>query len=191
MQTCFVLEVIFLEIEFIKIMSENKKLKSLIEKLSSGSDTTVIDAVNELREHGGELSVAPIIETLVSHPSERVKSEIIDFLFDLKSEDALKPLIAAIADKRNKEYKNTLISALWHSSLDASDHLTFLVEQAITGDYLTCLEVLTVVENLNGPFDNAELETLIDTINEKKRKNPETTDMLEQIESVLKNFLLD
>lgn len=180
-----------MEKELIKPMSENKKVKTLIEKLSSGSDTTVIEAVNELRNHGNAEVIAPIIETLVSHPSERVKSEIIDFLFDLHSEDALNPLIAAIADKRNKEYKNTLISALWHSSLDASDHLTFLIEQAISGDYLTCLEVLTVVENLEGPFDNSELEDLIRLLNEKKRKNPETTDMLEQIESVLKNFLLD
>ncbi len=172
-------------------MGENKNLKALIEKLYSGSDTTVIETINELRKHGSAEAILPLVETLVSHPSEKVKSEIIDFLFDLKLDEALQPLITAIADKRNKEYKNTLISALWHSSLDASEHLTFLVEQAISGDYLTCLEVLTVVENLNGPFQPDEIENLLTLLDEKKGKNPETQDLLEQIESVLQNFLID
>lgn len=172
-------------------MGENKKLKALIEKLYSGSDNTVIETIDELRKHGAAEAILPLVETLVSHPSEKVKSEIIDFLFDLKVDEALQPLITAIADKRNKEYKNTLISALWHSSLDASEHLTFLVEQAIGGDYLTCLEVLTVVENLNGPFQPDEIENLLTLLDEKKGKNPETQDLLEQIESVLQNFLID
>lgn len=145
-----------------------KPLKNIIQAqlkdLESDNPKTVIAAIEKLREIGDENVISPIIRVLVNHPLKDVKNAASHFLFDLKDAKALPTLIREIQNPENKEYQRILVSACWESSINCSIYLPFFIDLAIISDYIICLECLTVIENMEGPFDPKELSEAIEKV---------------------------
>ena len=123
-------------------------------------------AIRKLREKGNQKTITAVLSLLVERPSANVLEEIRRFLFDLKNDAAIEPLIETIGDSRFAEFKSLLISTFWQSSLDGSDHLLFFIEQAYQASYEELLEIITVIENLNGPFTEDEILNGVTILNE-------------------------
>lgn len=145
-----------------------KPLKNIIQAqlkdLQADNAKTVIAAIEKLREIGDESVIVPIINTLVNHPLEDVKNAASHFLFDLKDAKVLPTLIREIQNPDNKEYQRILVSACWESSMNCSAYLPFFVDLAIISDYMVCLECLTVIENMEGPFELQEINNAIEKV---------------------------
>ncbi len=145
-----------------------KPLKNIIQtelnNLKADNAKTIIAAIEKLREVGDDSVISPIINILVNHPLEDVKNAASHFLFDLKDAKVLPTLISEIQNPDNKEYQRILVSACWESSMNCSAYLPFFVDLAIISDYMVCLECLTVIENMEGPFDLKELNESIEKI---------------------------
>ncbi len=59
-----------------------------------------------------------------------------------------------------------MLFAIWSSNLDACDHIPVIVNVACKSDFMVALEALTLIENLEGPFNEEDLMEGMIHINE-------------------------
>lgn len=170
-------------------MIADKSIQHLHAQLETGNNADVLRAMEALRHDGDVTTIPYIVNVLVNNPNEDVKNEALHYLFDLKEESALPALIRAVQDPKNKEYQQMLVSACWESGLDCTPYLYFFVDLAIISDYMVCLECLTVIENMPGPFDLPILDKAIDKIKNAADEDDEGKfDLLNSIWEVLLDF---
>tara|TARA_B100000809_G_scaffold141058_1_gene138602 strand:- start:2268 stop:2801 length:534 start_codon:yes stop_codon:yes gene_type:complete len=141
-------------------IKKNNRLNNIITDLSSLDEKKVFTALKQLRSHGKKEAISPLIELLSSSNNEDIKSEITNLLFDLKDQSVVEELISAIESNKYQSEMATLISIFWQSSLDSSENITTIVKQAIKGDYLVAIEVLSVLDNYDTTFQEGEIEDL-------------------------------
>jgi len=139
---------------------KNNRLNNIINNLSSTEEKKVFTALKQLRKHGKKEAILPLIDLLSNTNNEEIKVEITNLLFDLKDQDVVQDLIKAIESNKYIHEKATLISIFWQSSLDSSEHITSIVKQAIKGNYMTGVEVLSVIDNYDTTFQEMEIEDL-------------------------------
>ncbi len=66
----------------------------------------------------------------------------------------------AIENEKFIPEKATLLSIFWQSSLDSSEYISNIVKQATSGDYLTGIEVLSIIDNYDNTFQETEIEDI-------------------------------
>lgn len=138
----------------------NNRINNIINNLKSDNTKKVISAIKQLRKHGKSEAIYPLIEKLNTTNNDEIKREITSLLFDLKDQSVVDTIITAIKDKKFTTEKAILISIFWQSSLDGSQHITTFVKEAIEGDYITGIEVLSVIDNFDATFQETEIEDL-------------------------------
>lgn len=138
----------------------DNRLKNIITDLYSSDDKKVFTALKQIRKHGKREAITPLVELLCSSTNEEVKNEIAAILFDLKDQTVVEDLIIALEDEKYKSEKATLVSIFWQSSLDSSEHISTIVRQAITENYIVGIEVLSVIDNYETTFQETEIEDL-------------------------------
>jgi len=143
---------------------KNKIIQKQLDNLQANDTKTILKAIKKLRDIGDETVIPYIVKVLVKNPTEEVKNAAAHFLFDLKDPKVLPVLINEIQNPENKEYQRILVSACWESSINCSAYLPFFIDLAIISDYLICLECLTVIENMEGPFELKELNEAIEKV---------------------------
>lgn len=139
---------------------KDSRLTNIIKDLSSTDDKKIFTALKQLRSHGKKEAIIPLIELLSSTNNQEIKAEISALLFDLKDQTVVEELIDAIENNNYQAEMATLISIFWQSSLDSSENITSIVKQAIKGDYLVAIEVLSVIDNYDTTFQESEIEDL-------------------------------
>jgi hypothetical protein len=138
--------------------SGSGQIEKLTAKLRSNSEDTVLDTLDIIREEGNATILPAVLDLLADTDNPEIEAGIIQLLFDLQDEDAVPYLVSALNNQRLKYYYSFLISAFWQSALDGSDHLTLFITKAVKGDYMVCLEALTVIENFDTTFENKEIQ---------------------------------
>ncbi len=111
-------------------------------------------------------------------------------MFDLKAENTTQAIINAIENDKYFSIKAFLISIFWQSGLDASNHLSYLVQEAVNGDFNVCLEALTVIENFDATFGEDEVNDLIFDVEETidMEENEEKQKLLISLRMVLQQL---
>ncbi|MDF1672885.1 MAG: hypothetical protein P1U41_05245 [Vicingaceae bacterium] len=171
---------------------KNTRLQNIIKDLGASEEKKVLTAIKQLRKHGKPEAIRPIAELLKNTTNETVKSEVISLLYDLKEQNVVEEIISAIEDDYFINEKATLISIFWQSSLDGSEHLSSFIKEAIKGDYLICIEVLTVVENFDATFQETEVEDLKFDIDEAiAQEETEKINLLIGIRKILDELNLE
>lgn len=162
------------------------RLKNIISDLSSIDEKIVFTALKQVRKHGKREAITPLIELLHSTTNEDIKNEVASILYDLKDQTAVEELILALEDDKYEEEKATLVSIFWQSSLDSSEHISTIVRQAISGDYLVAIEVLSVIDNYEATFQETEIEDLKFDLDEAiQAEETEKVDLLISIRSAI------
>jgi HEAT repeat protein len=147
-------------------LEKNNEFKEAIAALQSTKEEEVLVALSYFRKRGNSATVEAIVQLLLKPQSPAIENEVTNYLFDLQDDTAIQPLIDAIEDYRFKAHKAVLIAAFWQAAIDGSDHLSFFIEQLQEASYEEILEIITVIENLNGPFIETEIMECIDRLNE-------------------------
>lgn len=143
------------------VKRNDNKFNNIIKDLQTNDVNKVLTAIKQLRKSGKPEAIEPLLDLYLSEPKEEIKQAIRELLLDLKADNTTPAIINAIANENYLAIQPLLISILWQSSLDASPHIAFLVQQAIEGSYLSCLEVLTVIENFDATFNEDEINDLV------------------------------
>ena len=136
---------------------ESKRIQGWRKGLESNDDAEILSTLDKVKMDGDAAIMPALLETFRKHEGDKIHHTIRQMLFDLKVQGAAEPLIAAIRDKAFAAQRETLVASFWQSSIDGSDHLIDFVEVAVDGTYLEAVECLTVIENLDGPFQEEQL----------------------------------
>jgi hypothetical protein len=139
---------------------KNNRFDNIIKDLSGENDKKVFTALKQLRKHGKKEAVIPLIDLLSTTTNDDIKTDVTSLLFDLKDQTVVEELIKAIQSDDYIAEKPILISIFWQSSLDSSEHITTIVGEAIKGDYMVGIEVLSVLDNYDTTFQETEIEDL-------------------------------
>lgn len=173
------------------------KINRLLEDLKSGNDAKFHAALKALQVHGDIATIEPLVELLLNDnltPSN--KSALIELLSTINLSDAPDEIMRLVKDDNYVQVRPILLGSIWNSKLDYSYFLSDFVEIAVEGDYLDTLECLTIIENLEGPFEERHiLEAqlfLRDFIeSEGKTKDDRKAVLISEIALLLKDFDLD
>lgn len=141
------------------VMSESQKAidEKLKTELFSSDEKVVLAALAKIEEDGSRNMVEPVLELLVRSDSDSVKQEVLNQMSQLKIGEMEDLFIQKLQHKDFKDYQQQVVACMWNSGMNPISHLDVLAEVAIKGDYMTALEVLTLVENMEGPFDHESL----------------------------------
>jgi hypothetical protein len=75
------------------------------------------------------------------------------YFLDAKKQEELVFYMDAIRNEKYYSRQSELVAVLWQSSLDSSEHFNELIEIALEGDYMTIIEVGTVIDSYDHAFE--------------------------------------
>lgn len=139
-----------------KSVTNNKAEKKLIEDLSSSMDEVVLKALTKVKDKGTVNVIEPLIDAYFSTENGKIRQEISEILNSLKISTATEVLVNAL-DENAHDRNQLILNALWNSNLDSSKFMNKIMEIAVTGDYLTAFEALTVLDNLDEVIEEEQL----------------------------------
>lgn len=175
-------------------MSDSNKIIAEIIKDFQASDTSLVkDAIKRNRKDGNVKTFAAMLDLLAKTDEPEVEEAIISFLFDLKDNESVPTLIEALQKDELEYYRSFLVATFWQAAIDGSDHLDLFVKLAIEGDYMVCLEALTVIENFDAAYSEHELLDYENDINEavEKEGNKDKKELLVSLGDVVRNLPIE
>ncbi|CAN5130260.1 hypothetical protein BH09BAC5_BH09BAC5_15740 [soil metagenome] len=144
-----------------------------------------------------------ILESLPDKSDDKTKSELIgqltnfelretrpDVLSLLRENDSRDLLIEIIRDKKYKKHRAAIIAACWETGMNFSAHLPLfinLLEDKHTDDF-AAIEIATVIDEMQGPFDEKILEEAIRMLETFSVNEPLKREMLNGISLRLISF---
>ena len=136
--------------------TQQRVINQLKKDLSSSNDSVITKALTKTRAKGNEQLIDPLIELYTKTENQKIKEEIKSIFSELKNKDILDFLLPQLSEGSN-EVKELILFSIWSSGIDMTDHIPELIEASCSGDYMVILEALTVLENLEGPFNEDDL----------------------------------
>ncbi len=138
--------------------SQNKlTIKSALELVCTDDLANVCIGLKQL-EVCADLSVIEPIVAIASITTNRaIKKEVLEFLSNVIDPKLPPIFLPFIQEEKYASIRQELLSVVWNSKLDYSSFLADFVEVAIEGNFIIALECLTVLENLEGPFEEHQL----------------------------------
>jgi hypothetical protein len=145
--------------KFERTMAENRKkeLDQIKKDLFSSESSKVISALKMARDKGDHSLIDPLLTLFLNEKDEAIRGEIQDMLSTLKISKAEKELEKALINGRFAEIRGFILSFMWSSGMNPSGSIKAICQAAVEGDFATALEALTLMENMEGPFDETEL----------------------------------
>ena len=171
-----------------------KKIKhnwKTIEKSLLSEDEKIFDSMIKFLEKNGKIEYLTKIIGLLNKINDVRKSKVFSFLSKLKQKDAAPIMMEIVKDENNKPFQDLILNTFWNSSIDYSSFFPDFVEIACKGGYITALECLTILENLNGPFNEGQmLDSQIHLKNylELRKKQDDKAPLISEIAVFVKNI---
>lgn len=168
---------------------DEKRTAKLISDLQDRDERKIIGALKRVPHEGSPEVIPAMLALLASNPNNDVKLLLEKTLFNLKDPKCIDPLMAGLTDKKLKDIRVEVLTCIWQSGLDASADLSLLIDIAISDDFMTALEVLTIVDhNENYPDEllSENISKLDEVLIEKSDKN----DLLGNLRQILLEKLL-
>ncbi|MFM7023982.1 MAG: hypothetical protein ACKOXB_13505 [Flavobacteriales bacterium] len=169
---------------------ENKFLQNILQNLKAKNHGLVLKALQDAKQRGTIHVLPGVIEALLQSDDDLVYEEAKSILFELKVGKAGEVLVDYLQKDSSAGHRDVLVSALWQSSAACEEYLTFLVELACNENYMTTLEVLTVIENLEGELNDDEVTECISALNDciENGGDEEKMKLLSSMVEVLENL---
>lgn len=145
-------------------MNDNqKKIAELKTKLQSTKETEVIAAIKEVGKYGNMDIVPDLIKATFGSGFFNAIEEGKKVLFNIKKSEMVDAVFQALTENLFPDHKSTIASIIWEAGLNAEDRLIDLVEMAVASDYMTIVEITTVIENIETgfPYDEVSEASLI------------------------------
>jgi len=168
-----------------------KKLDLLLSDLKSGEEKKVNQALKGLQVHGDQSVILPLIEVWSEGTSSQVENEIISFLGDLKQNDTAEPIMHAVNKKEFRSLRQKLLTTIWNSKVDYSEYFVDFVRIAVEGDFMEALECLTILENLEGPFEEHQFldaQVELSVFAEQQNKDEQKKQLISEIALLIKDL---
>lgn len=168
------------------------KIKQLVDDLKTGNEVKITAALKALQINGDSSVLNSLADLLLTDLSEKNKQETLEFLSCLNDSSTIDGMIELIKEQKYLPIRQELLSTMWNNKLDYSYYLPEFVEIAVDGNFMEALECLTIIENLEGPFEERHiLESqlhLKEYLEDQSPKDPQKAQIMSEIALILKDF---
>lgn len=164
-----------------------KELQEIKNGLLSSEDVLVLKALEKTESKGDSSLIPDLIDLWANSEDHPIKKRVENILFGLKDKNALQLLVDYLSTDVSDDRKWLALNSIWQSGLDASGHLTELVDFAISNSFTNAIDVMTIIENSEFSDD---IEPIVDAnikkINAKiATSKTDVTPILIEISSIL------
>lgn len=172
---------------------KNQVLEEIKKELNSSQEVLVKNAIKNIQKKGDHTLIETILEVYQSTDNLETKNELGTMLSSLKISKAEDELLKALNEPKFGSIHQDILSFIWNSGFQPMDHLLDFVSVAIKGDYMTALEALTLVENLDGPFqEELIIESTIELKNYiSENQKDEKIDLMKSLLGVVSTFVIE
>lgn len=178
-----------------KEQQHNQKIKQLLSDLNSGISTKISSALKSLQVNGDISVIRPIVTLLKIELSHQTESEILNFLGDLRVTKASPEIISILKDENFLDQRQKVLTTIWNCKIDYSEYIAEFVEIACEGNFMEALECLTILENLEGPFQEQHILEcqlhLKDYLEDTTAKDIQKAQIMSEIALLIKDFDLN
>lgn len=164
-----------------------KKQQALMADLFSTKAEKVLAALNEIPEEGNPDFVIPLLKTYKAWPQdEAIRAKATFILYHLKLPEVVPELMKALDEPDLQNEKAFTLSVFWNSGLIPTD-LHALVGHALRSDYMTALEAVTVIEQMEDSADAESARDAVLDVDEYLEEHPDVShrEMLEEMKRLL------
>lgn len=169
----------------------SKKKEALLSDLFSTRAETVRAALDKIPEEGDARMIIPLLKTYNAWETDpAIRAKIEKILGELKTESAVPELIEALEDPEFDALRALIISVFWHAGIYPVSDFDILIKNAIRGDYMVALEVITVIENIDAPLDGELLNNAIFDLEDFLDAHPEAphAELIAELKQVLTTY---
>lgn len=168
-----------------------KDREGVIKNLQSNDEKVALKAIDKLKKSGDATFIPEILTALKDTTEAGIENALSQMLFDLKDQSALEELVEHLSNPKFFDIRVIMLSACWQSGHDLSHRLPEFITVASTGNYMECLEVLTVIENWEGIEDQEMLENEMLRLRAflDESDKPENDEMIFSILEVMEKFI--
>lgn len=136
-----------------RMSTDSKVRKKALIDIFDKDETVALKGIEKLADVGSPEVIRPLVEVHRGTESDSIKARIEGLLNSLKAEGVVTPVIELLQDLEFKESRRVLLAGLWNSGLFPSDNMDVITGAAIEGDFLCAIEAVTVIENMEPPFN--------------------------------------
>jgi len=136
---------------------KSKRIEEMIADLRSKNDRRVIGALKKVPHEGSPEMIEPMFDLFSEIQTKDVKILLEKTLNNLKDTNCIIPMVGILRDSKRSALHKEVLNSIWQSGLDVAEELPLLIDIAASSDFMTTVEVVTVIENLE--FDNDTLLT--------------------------------
>lgn len=138
-------------------ISPKKKLVAILSDLKTANIPKTKTLLDSLQISGDYTIIEPLFSILLEC-TDNEKSELItEFLCSLKDSKSAIMVMDCLQQTRFQPIQVSILATIWNSPIDYSTYLSDFVKLAVEQDFLVTLECLTIIENLDGPFEEQAL----------------------------------
>jgi hypothetical protein len=170
--------------------NRQQKMSALMLDVNSGEFSKVKEALSGLKQYGDATIIEPLLTLLHDTADRQIHQEIHTFLADIHQPAAIDEFFKVLAKTTKESEKQTILNILWNSKLNFSGKIKELMHYAVEGDFMTALECLTLLENLEGPFAEEDLIEAQLTLS-KYANHPTKSEQKDQLISDIAVWLRD
>lgn len=172
-----------------KISKTNRD--AVIKDLKSNEEAFALKAIEKIKKGGDATYINDLLQALVDTTDVGIENGISQLLFDLKDKDAVEEIVNQLGNPNFADVRILMLSACWQSGIDLSHRLPDFITVASIGNYMECLEVLTVVENWETITNQEMLENEIIRLKAylSESDTPENDEMIFSILEEMEKFV--
>lgn len=176
-------------------VERREKVKAILKDINSGDSKKIIAGLKALKVNGDDHVILPIAEVWNKGVAPKVETEIITFLGDIKSRKSSQFIMDILLNKDFNAIHLPLLTTIWNSKVDYSEYLVEFVSLSVQYDFMIALECLTIIENMEGPFEEHHIldaQIILREYAEKQQNKGEDDDkkvqLINEINSVVANL---
>lgn len=172
--------------------SQNKKVQQLLLDIQSGDATKVIKAIRGLESHGNNSALEPLLLFWKTVTNADIDRELSEFFAALKDTDSRHEIMEVLLNEEAEDFRIKILASIWNCKVDYSDYLAQFVTLAAEGGFMEALECLTVIENLDGPYEEEQFFesqiALKNYLDNRKSSTDEKAQLMSEIALIIKDL---
>lgn len=171
--------------------TKQEQLQQWLDQLTQKEDSVFKNAVESLSAKGDISVIEPVAQVMFSEKNRSRKHLLTEFFANIEKADANGELMRVIETLENPMHQAELLNTIWNSRMDYSEYLSEFVDLAIDGNLEIAIECHTIIENLDGPFDEADIlecKLILGSYDNHESRSPEKDLLIKDIKACLERM---
>ena len=165
-------------------------IADLLVDLKSKDNTILLKALKRVRSKGSETVIPSLIKIIETNEDNKVVNEAKSIILELKSTASI-PFLLDELDNEKTEIRELVLSAFWQTGFNAHQYIDRFVKAGIEGTLMETIEAFTIIDSLEGPFEEElimEGQLLLNQYFNANSEVNEKSQLLKSISKALENY---